>query len=67
MSDTPEPAQDPERARWTALHDAAVARGQAYYVDPATGYLVFTELHHRRRGQCCESGCRHCPYGFDGG
>jgi len=27
-------------------------------------YLVFTELFLRERGYCCESGCRHCPYGF---
>lgn len=27
-------------------------------------YLVFTELYLRERGYCCESGCRHCPYGF---
>lgn len=24
--------------------------------------IVFTALYHLRRGQCCESGCRHCPY-----
>lgn len=27
-------------------------------------YLVFTEKYLRKRGYCCESGCRHCPYGF---
>jgi hypothetical protein len=27
-------------------------------------YLVFTEKYLRERGYCCESGCRHCPYGF---
>ena len=27
-------------------------------------YYVFTELYLRQRGYCCESGCRHCPYGF---
>ena len=26
------------------------------------GYLVFTEQYHRRRGFCCGSGCRHCPW-----
>lgn len=67
MADTPDPNPDTDRARWMKLHDAAVARGQAYYVDPANGLLVFTALHHRRRGKCCESGCRHCPYGFDAG
>lgn len=27
-------------------------------------YFVFTEKYLRERGYCCESGCRHCPYGF---
>ncbi|MEO6829992.1 MAG: DUF5522 domain-containing protein [Acidobacteriaceae bacterium] len=27
--------------------------------------LVFTEAYHRKRGYCCQSGCRHCPYGFN--
>ena len=27
-------------------------------------YVVFTEKFQRDRGYCCESGCRHCPYGF---
>jgi len=30
-------------------------------------YMVFTEAFLRRRGYCCESGCRHCPWGFDPG
>ncbi|MBT8204518.1 MAG: hypothetical protein KJO20_04015 [Eudoraea sp.] len=28
------------------------------------GYRVFTEQYLLKRGYCCESGCRHCPYGF---
>ena len=28
------------------------------------GYLVYTEAYHLKRGHCCQSGCRHCPYGF---
>ncbi len=24
--------------------------------------LVFTAVYHRKRGYCCGSGCRHCPY-----
>ena len=32
-----------------------------YYEGP---YLVFTEKYLRQRGYCCESGCRHCPYGY---
>jgi hypothetical protein len=27
-------------------------------------YYVFTEHYLLKRGYCCESGCRHCPYGF---
>jgi hypothetical protein len=46
-----------------AAHDAAVAAGEAGYVDPDTGLFVFTAAYHRARGSCCGSGCRHCPYG----
>jgi Family of unknown function (DUF5522) len=28
------------------------------------GLLVFTRAYHLKRGYCCQSGCRHCPYGF---
>ncbi len=24
--------------------------------------LVFTAAYHLKRGSCCGSGCRHCPY-----
>lgn len=34
--------------------------GDHYY--DAQGRWVFTEAYHRRRGYCCGSGCRHCPY-----
>ncbi|MBS1941730.1 MAG: hypothetical protein JST38_12720 [Bacteroidetes bacterium] len=27
------------------------------------GYVVWTEQYHLKRGYCCQSGCRHCPYG----
>jgi hypothetical protein len=35
-----------------------------YYFSPE-GYMVFTEKYHLKRGYCCMSGCRHCPYGFN--
>jgi uncharacterized protein (TIGR00290 family) len=35
---------------------------QDYYYE--NGFIVFTEAYHLKRGYCCESGCRHCPYGF---
>ena len=44
------------------LHQEACARGETFYTDPSSGLLVFTELAHQKRGKCCGSGCRHCPY-----
>ncbi len=32
-----------------------------------SGYRVFTEAYHLRRGRCCGSGCRHCPFGYGNG
>jgi hypothetical protein len=29
------------------------------------GYKVFTESYHLKRGYCCKSGCKHCPFGYD--
>ncbi len=26
--------------------------------------MVFTEAYHLKRGYCCQSGCKHCPYDF---
>jgi len=26
------------------------------------GFMVFTAAYHLKRGACCGSGCRHCPY-----
>lgn len=35
--------------------------GEDFYFTPE-GYKCFTEKHHLKRGYCCKSGCRHCPY-----
>lgn len=56
---------DEKEPPYKALHDEAVAKGKDFYTDPDTGYMVFTALHHEKRGYCCMSGCRHCPYGFN--
>jgi len=45
-----------------AVHEAACARGEQTYIDPETGYTVFTALAHKKRGKCCGSACRHCPF-----
>ena len=34
-----------------------------YYINE-DGLMVFTEVYHLKRGYCCKSGCRHCPYGY---
>jgi hypothetical protein len=78
LSELPEPrclsrtcletiAANPE-VTWDELasHGQSIAEPQPA---PATGdfYLegslvVFTGQFHLRRGYCCESGCRHCPF-----
>ncbi|KAL2076664.1 hypothetical protein ACEWY4_027740 [Coilia grayii] len=45
------------------LHVEACQDEKRQYVDPSTGYKVFTAFAHLRRGRCCGSACRHCPYG----
>jgi hypothetical protein len=37
--------------------------GEDYYIQ-ADGRWVFTAAFLLKRGFCCKSGCRHCPYGF---
>jgi Family of unknown function (DUF5522) len=38
---------------------SALAEEDFYYEGP---YLVFTAAYHLKRGYCCNSNCRHCPY-----
>ncbi|MBK7870119.1 MAG: hypothetical protein IPJ74_05225 [Saprospiraceae bacterium] len=42
--------------------DAPLQEGIDYYIE--NGFFVFTEYFLLKRGYCCQSGCRHCPYGF---
>ncbi len=37
-----------------------LVEGEDYYLEGKA--MVFTARFHLRRGYCCESGCRHCPY-----
>jgi cob(I)alamin adenosyltransferase len=46
------------------LHRAAFNRKEKQYIDPVTGFRVFTAYTHLKRGRCCGSKCRHCPYGW---
>lgn len=50
---------DPERSeRFARL---GLEDGDYYFSEE--GFLVFTEKYHLKRGYCCQSRCRHCPYG----
>ncbi|MBK9274393.1 MAG: hypothetical protein IPM49_07615 [Flavobacteriales bacterium] len=53
-------SSQPERG--ARLERLGLEAGDYYFTEE--GYLVFTEQYHRKRGYCCQSGCRHCPYGF---
>ena len=48
---------------WWDLHERACREGAPTYVDPETGYRVFTRVGLERRERCCGCGCRHCPWG----
>lgn len=41
------------------VRDAPLQPEDFYMEGP---YLVFTSLYHLKRGYCCNSDCRHCPY-----
>ena len=47
-----------------ALHRFAVTQvpPRDTYLDPDTGYSVFTQAYLKRR-PCCGNACRHCPWG----
>ncbi len=38
----------------------ALVKGVDYYLEGQR--FVFTSTYHRKRGYCCNSKCRHCPY-----
>jgi len=48
-----------------SLHLEACKNGQPHYIDPATGYRVFTSVSLQSRRSCCGCGCRHCPFGHE--
>jgi Family of unknown function (DUF5522) len=54
-SPTPLPAPPPQEPS----SPSALAEEDFYYEGP---YLVFTAAYHLKRGYCCNSNCRHCPY-----
>lgn len=46
---------------WRARRSPKPGAGD-FYPDPRTSLLVFTGQYLKRRGYCCDSGCRHCPW-----
>ena len=56
------PLDHPQRDTILAAHAAALAAGDAGYLDPASGLFVLTAGFLAARGTCCGRGCRHCPY-----
>ncbi|MDT3695737.1 MAG: DUF5522 domain-containing protein [Ignavibacterium sp.] len=44
------------------LHKEAIEQHNDIYFDPDTGLAVLTAEFLLKRGYCCGSGCRHCPY-----
>jgi hypothetical protein len=55
-------ADHPHHEEILARHESAIAGGLPVYTDPESGLTVFTAQFLARRGYCCSSGCRHCPY-----
>ncbi|HEV2578843.1 MAG TPA: DUF5522 domain-containing protein [Acidobacteriaceae bacterium] len=43
----------------SAVPSAPLEPGDFYYEN---GFVVFTAAYHLKRGYCCNSGCRHCPF-----
>ena len=48
------PAEDPHQA------DKPNPKQPDWYFE--NGLLVYTAAYHLKRGYCCGSGCRYCPY-----
>ena len=50
-------SQDPPRE--PEANEKPLAHEEYYYEGDL---IVFTAAYHLKRGYCCGSGCRHCPY-----
>ena len=54
--------RDPTARAVVSAHDTALEVGAAGYSDPASGLFVLTARRLRAQADCCERGCRHCPW-----
>jgi hypothetical protein len=58
-ADSPaELTKEPSEAK-AAATPAPLEPEDFYYEN---GLMVFTAAYHLKRGYCCNSGCRHCPF-----
>ncbi len=46
------------------LHLQACIKKEHTYIDPNTGYMVFTSEYLLSKNKCCGKKCRHCPYNW---
>ena len=44
------------------MTEELLVEGVDFYME--NGFMVFTAVYLNKRGFCCRSGCRHCPYGY---
>ena len=51
--------------KFSDLDKEASRNKEKYYIDPLTGHKVMTSYYLLKRGFCCGTGCRHCPYEYD--
>jgi hypothetical protein len=49
-----------DNAERTVEPQSSSLAAEDFYFDGA--YMVFTAAYHLKRGYCCNSDCRHCPY-----
>ena len=56
------PSSAPRRPTLAEFAARPLLPGDVYHTPE--GYVVFIDQYHRRRGYCCRSGCRHCPWNY---
>ncbi len=56
----------PQYAEILAAHERAMGGGQPMYRDPFSGFWVQTAKSIWETRDCCDLGCRHCPFVTEG-
>jgi hypothetical protein len=60
MNETQQPESATESEPAESRPKPAPLAAEDFYME--NGLMVFTAAYHLKRGFCCNSGCRHCPY-----